>query len=266
MFGFNTSQKQVIRNVRGFVVVVALGVFAAGCSEVTDPNVEIPQTGGEAIEELSIVPSVDEADEAMFAVSTSVSGDTEGDSLFGQLDLTEEQRAAIRAAFADACAELTALATQLEAGEITEEEYLAAAKAVHEQLRETIWNILTEEQQAIVEENLTARLIECLNKRIDAGPEHIAKIVERMTEAFGLEEDQQAAITAVLEGALTDVTAIRDALESGETDVSQAREDLRALYQATRDAIKEVLGDVAGGEHDGTSRNRHRDRRTGRRC
>jgi len=213
-----------------------------------------------------MVPSGDEVDEAMFAVSDKSSAGEDGGGLFRDLDLSDEQKAAIRAAFEAACSELSALAEQLESGAISEEEYLVAAKAVHAQLRETIWNILTPEQQDIVDGTLTERLIERLTSRIDNGPEHITKRVAHMTSVLGLDEQQQADITAILEGGLADMTVIRDALVAGTTDRVQAREDIGALYQGIRDAVFGVLTDAQRDQLGERNRDRHRSRRHGGRC
>jgi hypothetical protein len=61
-------------------------------------------------------------------------------------DLSDEQKAQVRAAFQEAREALAAIRADLRAGTITREEARARAQEVHEELIETLESILTEEQ------------------------------------------------------------------------------------------------------------------------
>lgn len=157
--------------------------FAPACSDDSNPTAS-DLTGADA----TIIADISQA---------------EIDAAVAMPDLTEDQRAAIRAAFQHAREQLAAIRARLAAGEITGEEALAAARLVHAELFQTLQGILP----------------------------------PRPVPPQGLTEEQIAQIRALRQELVAFIRETRAQVVSGELTPEEARAAIRAKIQETSQGI-----------------------------
>ena len=130
-------------------------------------------------------------------------------------DLSDEQKAQVRAAFQEAREALAAIRAELRAGTITREEARARAQQVHETLIEQLESILTEEQ------------LERLRNRHDRGD---ALTPEQLRQIHELREDLAAY-----------ARSLRQDVHDGEITAEEARDLLRQAVRRFNAAVCEIL-------------------------
>ena len=139
---------------------------------------------------------------------------------FADIDLSDEQRAALQAIMLEYGPQLMDLMQQLRDGLISEEQFKELAEALGEEIQEAIGDVLTDEQVAAIEE-MKERAREA------AEAERAARI-----DALGL-TDQQLADLEALRGSLAE--------QACETIVAGgSAEDPHAAHQ---EAVAEILTD-----------------------
>jgi len=162
---------------------------------------------------------------------------------FEGLGLTPEQRMAIRAAMQTLHAAVETARRALEAGTITEEQFRAALDEARAAFDAAIADILTDEQEAQLEQKRKAHLIAALQRQIAAAATHATRRLEVLTRILGLDEAQVGAIGAILNGVGPQLETILAGLQDGSSTVNAAEAALRALHEATDTAIVAELTD-----------------------
>jgi len=136
-------------------------------------------------------------------------------------DLSEEDKAAIRAALQAAREQIQAIIAQVRAGELSREEAQVQIQAVHEELIAKLAEFLTDEQ--------IDRLLDHFRDRRDDRPD------------LNLTEEQLRQIQALREEFHQFVREIRSQVENGDLAPEEARRLVREKAQQTRRAICGVL-------------------------
>ena len=233
-----------------FFSLAALIAMSIGCDDLSGTVEQGPMWDFHAPDMNIIVPSGEDADEAMYSVSGLNHYHDGSPGLFDDLGLDEEQLAAIDEAFATARNELRELGEAARDDEISEEEFLEGARAIHEKLRQAIEEILSDEQLAELESRRRVRLLAMLNFKLDNHVERIERRVRFMTLLLGLTDEQIAAVTEILNGVVEPLTAVRDQLELEEISTNEAREAIVAIHRATRQAIRDELLTIQAAKFD----------------
>jgi len=159
------------------------------------------------------------------------------------LGLTDEQRDAVRDAMKSTREAMRALREQLANDEITQEEFQEQAQALHAQLAETLQGILTDEQWEQWQAHKLERLINRLERKLENAEDYIAKRVDRLTRIVDLTPDQQASITAILEGVTPKIEEILNGLKDESITLEDARDQLLQIRKDTRDAVLAELSE-----------------------
>jgi polyhydroxyalkanoate synthesis regulator phasin len=136
-------------------------------------------------------------------------------------DLSEEDKAAIRAALQAAREQIRAIIAQVRAGELSREEARVQIQAVHEELFAKLAEFLTDDQ--------IERLLDHLRDRRDDRPD------------LDLTEEQLRQIHALHEEFRQFVREIRARVENGDLAPQEARRLVREKAQQTRRAICGIL-------------------------
>lgn len=136
-------------------------------------------------------------------------------------DLSEEDKAAIRAALQAAREQIRAIIAQVRAGELSREEARVQIQAVHEELFAKLAEFLTDDQ--------IARLLDHLRDRRDDRPD------------LDLTEEQLRQIQVLHEEFRQFVREIRAQVENGDLAPEEARRLVREKAQQTRRAICGIL-------------------------
>jgi hypothetical protein len=139
-------------------------------------------------------------------------------------DLTEEQRAALAAAFRDARAKIAALRARHQAGELTNQEAMAIARQIHAELLAAIESILTPEQLASHRPPLGGP---------PPGPHRPPDL--------GLSEDQLAQINALRQELAAFGRSLAAKVQSGELTGVEARAQMHAALRRFNAAVCAIL-------------------------
>ena len=187
---------------RFLVLALLVALPAAACSD--DDNPAAPDLGFEQISESELVAA-------------------------GYLDdLSDEDRAAIRAILQAAHDELREIHRAVRAGTLTGEEARTQARQIHEDTIDALSAYLTEEQ--------VARLLH----RLHDGPPNGPPAGPR--PGLALTDDQRAALALLQEEYRAFVTDLRARMQAGTVTAEEARDEVREQAQALRAAIcDEVL-------------------------
>ena len=138
-------------------------------------------------------------------------------------DLTEDQRAALSAAFAAARAKIAALRARHQAGELTDQEAMAIARQIHAELVAAIESILTPEQLASHRPPL-------------GGPPHPHRPPD-----LGLTDDQLAQINALRQQLAAFGRSLAAKVQSGELTGLEARAQMHAALRRFNAAVCAIL-------------------------
>jgi Spy/CpxP family protein refolding chaperone len=130
-------------------------------------------------------------------------------------DLSDDQKARLRAALQEARQALAAIRADLRAGTITREEARVRARQVHDALIEKLESLLTEEQ------------LERLRNRHDRGD---ALTPEQLRQIHALRQDLAAF-----------ARSLRDQVHDGTLTAEEAREELRAAVRRFNAAVCGIL-------------------------
>ncbi|HUP01861.1 MAG TPA: hypothetical protein VM737_10130 [Gemmatimonadota bacterium] len=134
-------------------------------------------------------------------------------------DLSEEDKAAVRAALQAAREEIRAIIARFRAGEISREEARAEIAGVHSRLIETLGQFLTDEQIDRLLQDRPGRP----RPDLDLTEEQLAQIRELRAEFHAF------------------VREIRAAVGAGELTAREGRRQIRAKAQETRQALCAIL-------------------------
>lgn len=138
-----------------------------------------------------------------------------------QLDLTDNQQAQVRAIMESAREQRRELR-----GQGRSPEGRRAMRALHQESRQLVLDVLTDEQKAKMAELRAEHQTRRLDRR-----------VERMTEKLSLSETQASRIRSILEAAQEQRRSLRNGSEAGE----ERRTAMRTLRQRTKAAVGAVL-------------------------
>lgn len=198
---------RTIRYVTGAFALALVLPLAAACGDddVTSPNADTLALGDLLLDDIS------EAE--LFA-----SGGLE--------DLSDDDKAAIRAALQAARDQIHSVFRQVRAGEMTREEARAELDRIHNALMETLSQYLTDEQL----DRFTNRF---MNHRPGAPGGDRPEL--------GLTDDQLAQIHELKRGAREFFQSLREQVESGAITREEAREMIRMKAQETRAAFCAIL-------------------------
>lgn len=227
--------------------LLALTTLGAGCgsedSSLTGPGNSESETPAGTVE-----TSV-EMDE-VFELSSDMQRDTDIENvaeslavrggLFVQLDLTQEQMEALRAARLEFREAVAALLEEFGDSQSTLEfqEELAQLRA---DLEAAIMEILTPEQYALLQELRLEQFVmhvEHLIRRIEA---HRDRVIEFLDRVVDLTDEQEVAIAAIFDARVDTAQGVLDDLEAGQVTLQEAREALRGFLHGIHDEIAEVL-------------------------
>ncbi|MCA9726870.1 MAG: hypothetical protein KC729_04245 [Candidatus Eisenbacteria bacterium] len=161
--------------------------------------------------------------------------------LFKDLDLTEEQVIAIRDALEQSRETVQDLCAQYRAGEITEDELREGRAQARADLAAAINAVLTEDQQAQLEQNKLDILVRRLNALLLRYDVRIGHRVDRLDILLDLSDAQAAAITDILMSEKTDLESLRDAVAAGNLSSAEAWDSFRALQIETNEAVRGEL-------------------------
>jgi len=149
------------------------------------------------------------------------------------LGLTEEQTEEIHQIHKAFRADVIALRDSLKAGEITRDDFLRALKDLHDAFKEDLYNVLTDEQHALIEE---------FRQRHDAA--FLAfrdEVIAVRDEVLGLTESESEAFNAILEDHLAAREVLLEQFQDGEISLSTLQSEIDALNQAKDEALQALL-------------------------
>jgi len=165
------------------------------------------------------------------------------DKLATQLDLSADQRKAMKALHEETRTKARALHEQLRSGSITEDQMETGMQALHDAQREKLSGILSAEQlgklDALRDErqgNRLARRIERADARSDAHAQWLA-------EALALNEAQKARVQAALDSFAAKQKAALESVRGGDAAGHGARAQMRAEREARAKALEDILTD-----------------------
>jgi len=153
-----------------------------------------------------------------------------GPMYFWVLDLSEEQKEQIKAIVSDLRPDFKEMCSRWIEGK-SWEEIRAERKALREKIREAIYEILTDEQKAIVDE-MAAQL--AAGEFPDAV---IEKRIEKLTEVLGLDADQQQKITDLFKDYGSQMIQMRNVSD----DPKEFHMAKYELFQELDAKIREIL-------------------------
>jgi len=160
-----------------------------------------------------------------------------GFGFFADLDLSQAQKDDIAAARAQMRATVAPLREQLKNGELTPEEFHAAASVAHDAFRAAVEQILTAEQRAQVEAKQKERLIAQLERRVAHHDAASARHLQLLTKILQLDDAQVQAIAAIEKDAGAQLATILAGVKDDSQSPSDAKTALADLRRSTHDAI-----------------------------
>lgn len=160
---------------------------------------------------------------------------------FADLDLSEAQRQALREAREAMGQTIRALREQVQNGELTREQFREAAAGAREQFHAAVQEILTPEQQALLQEKMKQRLIARLEWQVERHEQQSARRLELLTKILGLDEAQVQTIGAIHDDAGAQLAALLAGLKDDTLTAAEARAALGDLRKSTRNAIVSAL-------------------------
>ena len=126
-------------------------------------------------------------------------------------------------------------------GTITAEQLRDNAKVLREEMETELANVLTDEQFAALEEALAEHRAEVTQRRIDGLADGVERRTEFLTNVLELDSGQAAAVSAVLQGTLSERQSILEQLRDGQIEIEDALYAGYQLATATADLIRAEL-------------------------
>jgi hypothetical protein len=178
----------------------------------------------------------------------------------GQLDLSTEQKQAVRAAARVLHETMQTLRDQFRTGALTDAQFRAAAATAHTQFETTVAGILTAEQNARWQELRRDRAIAALTRAIERMRTYQDRHLEMLAQILALDETQRAAFATIGTDMLADLEALLQRLRDGSIDAAGTRSERQRIHAETRDAMRalltaeqatlfDALGRLMGGRH-----------------
>jgi Spy/CpxP family protein refolding chaperone len=161
--------------------------------------------------------------------------------LFRDLDLTEEQRIAIRDALESAREDAMELCARYRAHEISEQELRDGRAELRAELAAAIDAVLNEDQRAQLEENKLGILTRRLSALLAHYENRIKGRVASLDAMLELSAEQEVAITDVLLAVRPHLESLRTDAQGGAVTAAEAWESFHEIQEATRDAVVEEL-------------------------
>jgi Spy/CpxP family protein refolding chaperone len=163
-----------------------------------------------------------------------------GLGIWAELDLTPEQQEALTALLETHRETMRGLREDLRAGSITREEFHAAALEQREALEAEVREILTDEQEARLEELRCERRAERAAEQLERLGDHLEVKIDFLTRVLALDEAQQTELRSILEGSLD---RMRDLLEQVQA-CTLSREEAREARAEIRDETAAAIGAI----------------------
>jgi hypothetical protein len=157
-------------------------------------------------------------------------------TLEDELNLTEEQQAELRSIHESLRESMRALKDQLDAGAITEDQFLAEILDLHEQKREAVDAVLTDDQKAALES--------FRQDRESAFEQFRASVHEVRDEVLGLSATQSEGFDSILQDQMEARELLVEDLKSGSITVAEFQTEVEALIEATDAALRALLSDA----------------------
>jgi Spy/CpxP family protein refolding chaperone len=159
----------------------------------------------------------------------------------GDLNLTDEQLEALRAARAAMHTAVQAAFEQFRDGSLTQEQLREAMDAARESFEAALQEILTPEQLAQLQQNRIDRLVQMIERRIEQHEQRAAHHLELLTQILGLNDEQVATIQEIQAGVVPALQTILAGVRDGNLTPEAAHDALRTLQDDTHAAIVAVL-------------------------
>jgi Spy/CpxP family protein refolding chaperone len=148
------------------------------------------------------------------------------------IELTEEQRQAIRAIHEDFRERMKALRDEREAGTSTDEELLREIRSLHDEMRAELDAVLTDDQKAALEEYRRDKEAEFAAFR-----EEVNQVRDAV---LGLSAEESEAFDAIMADQLSAREVLFEQFQAGDLELAEFQDEVQALHQA-RDAALEAL-------------------------
>lgn len=152
------------------------------------------------------------------------------------LNLTEEQEAAFETLHTTYREAFKALATSFQSEEITSDEFIAQMVALREDKAAAIADLLTDDQEAALEEYRTTRQADFAAFR--------AEVHAVRNDVLGLSDDQAAAIDALYAEQMETRESLIEQLQAGSISVADIQAEIEALETARQEVMVGLLDDT----------------------
>lgn len=149
------------------------------------------------------------------------------------LDLTKEQTQAIHDIHQTFRADVRALRVSFDNGEITRDEFLRSLMDLHVALKDDVYNVLTDEQKAIIADFRNGREADFLAFRDE--------VIAVRDEVLGLTESESEAFNAILQDHLEAREVLLEQFQDGEIDLTTLQSEIDALNQTKDEALQALL-------------------------
>ena len=153
-----------------------------------------------------------------------------------ELNLSEEQEIALTEIHSRYREQFKDLAASFENGEISEDEVIAQLIALRDAKQAEITDVLTDEQEALLEEYRAER-----EARFE---EYRAEVNAVRNEVLGLTDEQATAIDALFEEQLSTRESLVEQLQAGTLTVADFQAEISALEEARQDVVSGLLDAV----------------------
>lgn len=223
--------------------LLAMALTGIGCG--SDDGTSASLTGPSSDPSATAEEMLDLGEVGSMAIGLLMEDQMEGladrGSPWGQLNLTQEQMQAIRAArqeFREAVADLI---EQYGPDPRGDAEFLAALRELRAELDTAIAEILTAEQLELLEQLRLEQLIDRLERLIRNLESRRDRVIAFLDETVDLTAEQEAAIAAIFDSRVDQAQTVVDALEAGTMTIMEAKEELRGFLKGIGAEIRDVL-------------------------
>lgn len=168
-------------------------------------------------------------------------GGPHGGGPFADLGLTPQQRQDIRDARIVMHDAVQAARADFDNGTITEEQFQGAVRQAREAFHAAVLEVLTPEQEQLLEQKQTTQLVRRLQHQIDNFATASARRMDVLTRVLGLDAGQAQSIGDIVNSALPQLETLLAGLQGGTLSAADARTALHDLRQAQHDGIVALL-------------------------
>jgi Spy/CpxP family protein refolding chaperone len=158
-----------------------------------------------------------------------------------ELDLSVEQRQAVREAARVLHQTMQTLRTQFRDGTLSETAFHEAVTAAHAQFETAVAAVLTAEQNARWQELRRERATTALERAIAHMRANQERHLELLAQILGLDETQRAGFATIGADLLANMEALLQGVRDGSIDVAQVRTERQRLHTEARTAMRALL-------------------------